>query len=235
MVKLTLSKGKKKSRSTFQTSKDRKKLRKQHLRKTAQKCKITNPLIKEDWNRKSQANMNFIKMGIATDPNKILSKPPTYQEVLLSRMKTDFKFKGTKPIAEYDPAVGTVEKLAVAAKEKEDEYNRQKATKFASCSLNADDKLFVKHLLDKYDHDDYKGMARDRRNHYQETPAAIRRKILSFCQDPKVFIPYCKEKGILPESTAKPSITEDITDTKEAMSDDISEKLETTSCVDMKE
>jgi hypothetical protein len=40
-------------------------------------------------------------------------------------------------------------------------------------------------------------MAKDPKNHYQETPKQIRQKILKFINIPEPFAPYAKEKGLL--------------------------------------
>lgn len=43
----------------------------------------------------------------------------------------------------------------------------------------------------------FQGMAKDPKNHYQETPKQIRQKILKFINIPEQFAPYAKEKGLL--------------------------------------
>ena len=40
-------------------------------------------------------------------------------------------------------------------------------------------------------------MAKDAKNHYQETPKQIRQKILKFIKIPEQFAPYAREKGLL--------------------------------------
>ncbi len=40
-------------------------------------------------------------------------------------------------------------------------------------------------------------MAKDPRNHYQETPKQIRQNVLKFISIPEQFAPYAKQKGLL--------------------------------------
>jgi hypothetical protein len=40
-------------------------------------------------------------------------------------------------------------------------------------------------------------MAKDPKNHYQETPKQIRQKILKFISIPEQFAVYVREKGLL--------------------------------------
>jgi hypothetical protein len=40
-------------------------------------------------------------------------------------------------------------------------------------------------------------MAKDPKNHYQETPKQIRQKVLKFVSIPEQFASYAKEKGLL--------------------------------------
>jgi hypothetical protein len=51
-------------------------------------------------------------------------------------------------------------------------------------------------MMDKYK-TDYKAMARDPRNHYQETPKAIESKVRRFIRIPEHYAVYCKQRGLL--------------------------------------
>ena len=48
---------------------------------------------------------------------------------------------------------------------------------------------------------DFKAMARDPRNHYQETPKAIESKVRRFIRIPEHYAVYCKERGKLDSVT----------------------------------
>merc|ERR1719278_1510920 len=54
----------------------------------------------------------------------------------------------------------------------------------------------ITHMMDKHG-TDYKAMARDPRNHFQETPAKLRGMIRKFISIPEHYAPYCKERGLL--------------------------------------
>ena len=43
----------------------------------------------------------------------------------------------------------------------------------------------------------FKAMAKDPKNHYQETPKQIRQKVLKFINIPEQFAPYARQKGLL--------------------------------------
>ncbi len=43
----------------------------------------------------------------------------------------------------------------------------------------------------------FQAMAKDPKNHYQETPKQIRQKILKFISIPEQFAVYVREKGLL--------------------------------------
>jgi Ribosome biogenesis protein Nop16 len=54
-------------------------------------------------------------------------------------------------------------------------------------------------MMDKHG-TDYKAMARDPRNHYQETPKAIESKVRRFIRIPEHYAVYCRERGLLNSS-----------------------------------
>lgn len=55
---------------------------------------------------------------------------------------------------------------------------------------------FITYLLDKYGHD-YKAMARDKKNYYQETWKQLRAKIKMFMGIPQQYGEYLNSKGLL--------------------------------------
>jgi len=55
---------------------------------------------------------------------------------------------------------------------------------------------FITYMMSKYG-EDYKAMARDRRNEWQETPKQIKQKIVKFRSIPEQFAKYAKENGLL--------------------------------------
>jgi hypothetical protein len=59
-------------------------------------------------------------------------------------------------------------------------------------------------MMDKHKMD-FKAMARDPRNHYQETPKAIESKVSRFIRIPEHYAVYCKERGLLNTESALPT------------------------------
>merc|ERR1712013_185591 len=57
--------------------------------------------------------------------------------------------------------------------------------------------------MDKYKMD-FKAMARDPKNHYQETPAKLKGMVTKFISIPEHYAPYCKERGLITPSEKKP-------------------------------
>lgn len=55
---------------------------------------------------------------------------------------------------------------------------------------------FITYLLDKYEHD-YKAMAKDKNNYYQETWKQLRAKVKTFMGIPKQYGEYLKSRGLL--------------------------------------
>lgn len=61
--------------------------------------------------------------------------------------------------------------------------------------ISGDDVLFCKHMMETYD-DNYKAMARDKRNYFQLTPKQIRQKIRSFKRSKTQYQAYLDSKKI---------------------------------------
>lgn len=55
---------------------------------------------------------------------------------------------------------------------------------------------FITYLLDKYGHD-YKAMAKDKKNYYQETWKQLRAKVKTFMGIPKQYGEYLQARGLL--------------------------------------
>merc|ERR1719334_2236876 len=58
----------------------------------------------------------------------------------------------------------------------------------------------ITHMMDKHG-EDWEGMARDPKNHYQETPAKLRGMIRKFISIPEHYVVYCKERGLIQPSS----------------------------------
>ena len=61
----------------------------------------------------------------------------------------------------------------------------------------------ITYMMDKHGMD-FKAMARDPKNHYQETPAKLKGMVTKFISIPEHYAPYCKERGLITPSEKKP-------------------------------
>ncbi|CAH0720114.1 unnamed protein product, partial [Brenthis ino] len=149
------------------------------------KCKV----LKDAWNKKKSSCSNLRDMGLANDPNKVISIPNFKQEQLLR----------AKKIVNNDESEEDVEvvnrrpsKLRVAEK-LEQEAKAPRERKFM---LPKGQVEFITYLLDKYGHD-YKAMAKDKKNYYQETWKQLRAKVKTFMGIPKQYGEYLQARGLL--------------------------------------
>ncbi|GAU92857.1 hypothetical protein RvY_04883 [Ramazzottius varieornatus] len=79
------------------------------------------------------------------------------------------------------------------------EYEASKP-KESTMRLSEPEAQFCMTMLEKYG-DDYKAMARDANNYYQETPKQIRRKILTFRRFPGSHADFLKGRNLPPMDT----------------------------------
>ncbi|XP_029924737.1 nucleolar protein 16 [Myripristis murdjan] len=142
-------------RKQFNYNQDRKKLKKKFLKKQAPR--IENSQIRNAWdNRKSMAR-NLQEMGLTFDPNRTL--PIKKQRILPGGTGT------TAPVP-------TVTKPYVLHQLEEEASRPEKDTK----TLSTDLMEYAQHMIREHG-DNYKAMARDEKNYYQDTPKQIKRKI----------------------------------------------------------
>ncbi|XP_013785727.1 nucleolar protein 16-like [Limulus polyphemus] len=121
--------------------------------------KISCQPIREAWNSKKSVYKNLEEMGLSVDPNDTMQV--TVKQGKMSPEENIGKKKMTK-----GHVVKDLEKEATAPRAK-------------GLRLPKDVVVFCTYMLEKYG-DDYKAMARDPRNYYQETPKTIFRRIQRF-------------------------------------------------------
>ncbi|KAL7301845.1 hypothetical protein TKK_0005452 [Trichogramma kaykai] len=141
------------------------------------------PQIKEAWDNRRSTRNNLLNMGLAYDPNKVIKMPDSTKDVLLKSIeKSGENYKNTKTIIPTKPYV---------AKSLEEDAKHPRVRLFR---LPKNEVSFATYMLDKYG-DDYKAMARDRKNHYQLTSNQIRAKINRFKSVPEQYAEYLVTKG----------------------------------------
>ncbi|XP_063784066.1 nucleolar protein 16 [Pseudophryne corroboree] len=146
-----MGKVRKKSRNTFNYSVNRKKLKRRAQKKAAPR--ITCDEIRNAWNDSKSVAGNMADMGLAADPNKAL---PIHTNTVKNRSAEQKQVR--KPYV--------IEKLKALAS----------LPSKKTMGISSDMVLYVRHMVENYG-EDYKAMARDDENYYQDTPKQIQRKI----------------------------------------------------------
>jgi len=142
-------------RKKFDYNQDRKKMKKKFIKKC--NPRIEDAQIRNAWDDKKSMARNLQEMGLAFDPNRTL---PIMKQRLLGNDKV------TKA------PVGMVTKPYVL-NQLEEEANRPERD---SKTLSSDLIEYAQYMIREHK-DDFKAMARDEKNYYQDTPKQIKRKI----------------------------------------------------------
>uniref|UniRef100_UPI0037E93540 nucleolar protein 16 n=1 Tax=Semicossyphus pulcher TaxID=241346 RepID=UPI0037E93540 len=142
-------------RKKFDYNLDRKKLKKKFLKKC--NPRIENTQIRNAWDSKKSMARNLQEMGLAFDPNRTL---PIKKQRLLGKGK------------EAKAPVHIVTKPYVLNQLEEEANRPEKDTK----TLSSDLIEYAQYMIREHN-DDFKAMARDEKNYYQDTPKQIKRKI----------------------------------------------------------
>lgn len=144
-----------KRRKKFDYNQDRKKLKKKLMKKN--NPRIENRQIRNAWDDKKSMARNLQEMGLSFDPNRSL---PIKKQIVLG------KGKDTKASANI------VTKPYVLNQLQEEASLPEKDTK----TLSSDLIEYAQHMIREHK-DNFKAMARDEKNYYQDTPKQIKRKI----------------------------------------------------------
>lgn len=142
-------------RKKFDYNQDRKKLKKKALKKS--KPRIENSQIRNAWDDQKSMARNLQEMGLTYDPNRSL--PITKQQFFGGNRKTK-------------AAVGIMTKPYVLNQLEEEASRPEKDTK----TLSSDLIEYAQYMIREHK-DNFKAMARDEKNYYQDTPKQIKRKI----------------------------------------------------------
>lgn len=136
--------------------------------------------IKDAWEKTKSTRHNLGDMGLAYDANEALKIPGVEREF----RHDDCEAEDEKKSASVPP------KISVAATlEAEANAPRERMFRLPNQQVQ-----FLTYLMDKYG-EDYKAMARDKKNHYQLTWRQIRAKINTFKGIPEQYAEYLLKKG----------------------------------------
>ncbi|XP_059846221.1 nucleolar protein 16 [Hypanus sabinus] len=143
-------------RKKFDYKANRKKLKRRMAKKAAPRIECAQ--IRNAWNNRKSVTQNLAEMGLACDPNRTLPIKKTKKMEVAS---TDGKQVVVKPYV---------------INELEAEASLPEVTK---STLSKEFIDYVRHMIENYK-DNFKAMARDEMNYYQDTPHQIRKKIDSY-------------------------------------------------------
>lgn len=156
---------------------DRKKVWKKQKKLPEIECKQ----IKHAWDTRKSLKQNMKDMGLSIDPNETLKIPQT-KDTMTKIKSLPEEFTPTK-LPEKTKKSKVVEEL-------EAEANVEQAS---TMRLSEPEVRYCIYMMEKHG-DDFKAMARDSRNYYQDTPKQIKRKINKFKSIPDQYNAYLRSK-----------------------------------------
>ncbi|KAM8973307.1 nucleolar protein 16 [Pelodytes ibericus] len=163
----------KKRKNTFQYNVNRKKLNRKAKKKSAPR--ISCDVIRNAWDDSKSVGTNLADMGLAVDPNKVF--PIQAKQVNQTDMEQS-KFIRKPYVIE-----GLQASASLPSKK--------------TMGISSDMVYYVRHMVENYG-EDYKAMARDEKNYYQDTPKQIKRKVNLYKQH------HIKDYEALLSSVVKP-------------------------------
>ena len=178
-------------RQKFRYDRNRKRIKKTQEKHRKDKIKVDNDVMKELWNPKESIKTNLESMGVAFDANKVLDKKSTKQQFI---EKIQDQNPNNIPAQEI-----ASKKSSEVVKRLEAEALEAEANKKANFRFTGEQVKWITYCLDKHG-DDFKAMARDPKNIWQETPKQIRQKVLKFVNIPEQFAVYAKKIGLLDDT-----------------------------------
>jgi len=174
-------------RQKFRYDRNRKRIKKTQEKHRKDKIKVDNDVIKELWNPKESIKNNLESMGVAFDANKVLDKKSTKQQFIE-------KIQDENQVEKTPPALAV--KSSEVIKRLEAQALEAESNKKSNFRFTGEQVKWITYCLEKHG-DDFKAMARDPKNIWQETPKQIRQKVLKFVSIPEQFAVYAKKNGLL--------------------------------------
>ncbi|KAK7500690.1 hypothetical protein BaRGS_00007934 [Batillaria attramentaria] len=166
----------KKTKKSFNYQRDRRKSWTKSKKMPTIHCKQ----IRQAWNEKKTLYKNMKDMGLSADPNTTLKIPRAKDLLGPQTAATD-----------ADTRYSQQRKKSRVVEELEEEANAPQQRRMKMSEPDVD---FCIAMIDKYG-DDYKAMARDALNYFQETPKQIGRKIRLFRSIPEQYNAYLASRS----------------------------------------
>nr|CAI5826960.1 unnamed protein product [Callosobruchus analis] len=173
---------KQRRRKVFRHGVNRKRLRNRMFGVGDIKCKE----IKEAWDNKRSVGTNMKDMGLSYDPNKTIQIPKN-NLLKVSLMSNQNEWK-----EEIVPEPQTSSSKSQVAKQLEEDAKAPRERKIRLPNSQVER---LSYLILKYGND-YKAMAKDSKNYYQETWKQIRQKIRRFRSIPEQYYMFLRKNDI---------------------------------------
>lgn len=176
-----------KTKKKFQYGRNRRK----EWKKSKQEKNIDCAQLKAAWDDNKSVTRNLTDMGLSANPNVTLSipTPKDYLGVDSVTMET------LRQLRQKIPKKKALKGKVVEDLEAEANIPQAKTLKLAEPEVE-----YCIYMSEKYG-EDYKAMARDHRNYYQDTPKQIRNKIKTFTKIPLQYNQYLASKTQAMETT----------------------------------
>ena len=146
--------------------------------------------MKELWNPKESIKNNLESMGVAFDANQVIQTKSIKQKFIEKAKNLPEEKKISKPEKDSQKSEVVKRLEAEVAKHEENKVSKFRFTK--------EQVKWITYCIDKHG-DDFKAMAKDPKNIWQETPKQIKQKVLKFISIPEQFTVFAKERGMLDE------------------------------------
>ena len=181
-----------KKRKVYNFGRNRKRERKQQEKTSKFNVKVDCKAMKDVWDNRVTMKENMAAMGVALDANEVMPFAGTKKK-LVNKLKR----QNQVPIEEKSSVKVTKPEVVTQL---EDEANVEAKPTFRFTPTQVQ---LITYMMDKHKMD-FKAMARDPKNHYQETPAKLKGMVTKFISIPEHYAPYCKERGLITPSEKKP-------------------------------
>merc|ERR1712080_118087 len=170
--------------------------------------------MKDVWNSRVSLKENMEAMGVAIDANIVLPKISAKKKMLKDLKKRAGKEEEMEE-GEEKKKTEVVKKLEVEAA-----YIPKQSFRFSPSQVQ-----LISYIMDKHG-EDWGAMARDRKNHYQETPAKLRGMVRKFISIPEHYAVYRKERGLIQPSIQSGETQKDYTEELEEVDEEEEEEDE---------
>merc|ERR1712198_154517 len=182
MTKLRKQRKKKK----YNYGRNRSRVRKQQERTTKFNVKGDCKAMKDVWDYRISVKENMASMGVVLNAKEVVPASGTKKKTV-----DKFKVLNNKPLQEKTrPSV--IKQEVIQQLEAEANVEAKQNFRFTPTQVQ-----LITYMMDKHGMD-FKAMARDPKNHYQETPAKLKGMVTKFINIPEHYAPYCKSLGLMP-------------------------------------